>query len=96
MVNLWWDCGELWSENAQFCAAKNVPLFRTLFSRAAKTSFERCDGGFLFPFGAHVVVSDDLDAARNLHFFSLDGDGFDDCELRWRWDDSVEAEAGGG
>ena len=31
MVNLWWDCGESWSENAQFCAAKNVPLFRNLF-----------------------------------------------------------------
>jgi len=31
MVNLWWDCGELWSENAQFRAAENVPLFRNIF-----------------------------------------------------------------
>jgi hypothetical protein len=27
MVNLWWDCGELWSENAGFLTLKNMPLF---------------------------------------------------------------------
>jgi hypothetical protein len=85
------NCGR---KTHNFAPLKMCHFLELYFSRSAETSFERCDDGSLFPFGAHVVVSDDLDA--KLHFSSLDGEGFDDCELRWRWDDSVEAEAGGG
>jgi hypothetical protein len=32
MVNLWWIRGELWSVDARFPEAKNMPQFLSLFS----------------------------------------------------------------